>query len=606
MLSERIAALYALLKCNNTDIARFAGCSTGNISRLKTGNRVPGPGSRSIAVFAEGVYGYSDYENMLPTLRKLCGSPGDSKEELIPALKAWLYGSEEIVIPEDAAEPRTRQTKKIRIKTFGEKLDRAMQLLDLSNAQLASHLNIDVSLISRYRRGIYSPLGNERLSEKLADVLRNRAEKSEKKEELAALCGTSADRLDADSLASWLYETEVSDSPQIAKKLLGSLDSFSPRRTLIHAVPNIPAIEKVPRYWGSEGLRNAVIRFLSDAAEEGGELLLYSDEPMDWMTEDRSFFALWAMLMMRCVQSGVKIRIIHNVDRRAEEMIAAVRGWLPLYISGMIEPFVFSGTRNGRFSHTVFLHSGHACIHGFFPAGQKERWYDYLTAPVELETVERGFDAMLSKASPFLRTYTPDTAAEYRAFVSAAPRDRIFLLSALPSAAMTEDLFRRVISHSEADEEHKKRALAAYRRLRGRFLEDLKERSVDMILCTGPSGYGPDMTVDLSLDLTGISAVCDPDEFKEAVSGIIRLVGSEKNFHLTLLPDFPFRDIQIVTFKDAVSVLRRQEPCAAFVFLNPVLTDAVSGYIASLRGNYAQHRRDVIEKLEEMMERTEG
>ncbi|MBQ4234057.1 MAG: hypothetical protein II700_04070, partial [Firmicutes bacterium] len=63
---------------------------------------------------------------------------------------------------------------------------------------------------------------------------------------------------------------------------------------------------------------------------------------------------------------------------------------------------------------------------------------------------------------------------------------------------------------------------------------------------------------------------------------------------------------QIVTFKDAVSVLRRQEPCAAFVFLNPVLTDAVSGYIASLRGNYAQNRRDVIEKLEKMMERTEG
>ncbi len=600
MLSERINALYALLKCNNTDIARFAGCSTGNISRLKTGNRVPAPGSRSIAVFAEGVYGYSDYENMLPALRKLCRAPGESREELIPALKTWLYGSEEVAIPEDAAEPRTRRAKKIRVKTFGEKLDKAMQLLELSNAQLASLLNIDVSLISRYRRGIYSPLGNERLSEKLADVLRDRAEKSEKTEELASLCGASAGGLDSASLSTWLYDTEGEDSPQIAKKLLGSLDSFSPRRTQIHAAPDIPAIEKAPRYWGSEGLRNAVVRFLSDAAEEGGELLLYSDEPMDWMTQDRSFFALWASLMMRCVRNGVKIRIIHNVDRRAEEMIDAVRGWFPLYISGMIEPFVFTGTRHARFSHTVFLHSGKACVQGFFPVGEKDRWYDYLTGPEELATVGRGFDAMLSEASPFLRTYTPETAAEYRAFVSAAPDERSFLLSALPAAAMPEELFRRVLSRSGADGERKERALAAHRRLRGRFLEDLRERGVDMILCAGPADRGPDMTIDLSLDLTGISAVCAPDEYKEAVSEIARLVGSEKNFHLTLLPDFPFRDIQIVTFKDAVSVLRRQEPCAAFVFLNPVLTDAVSAYLASLRGNYAQDRRDVIERLEEL------
>ena len=68
MLSDRITALFTLLGCKNTDIARYAGCSSGNISKLKTGNRAPKPESRSIAALADGVYGYADYENMLPAL----------------------------------------------------------------------------------------------------------------------------------------------------------------------------------------------------------------------------------------------------------------------------------------------------------------------------------------------------------------------------------------------------------------------------------------------------------------------------------------------------------------------------------------------------------
>ncbi|MBQ4505854.1 MAG: hypothetical protein II971_01220 [Firmicutes bacterium] len=602
MLSERITVLYSLLKCTNTGIARFAGCSCGNISRLKTGNRVPKPGSRSIAVFAEGVYGYADYENMLPLLRELCGAPGESREELIPAIKAWLYGTEEIALPGQPSQPRTRQALMIRRKNFGEKLDRAMQLLDLSNAQLAALLNIDVSLISRYRRGIYSPHGNERLSEKLAEVLRSRAERNEKTAELAALCGISAAELDAGFLSNWLYDVEGDDRPQIAKKLLGSLDSFSPKRELPPAAPALPAIEKASRYRGAEGLRNAVVRFLSDAAEEGGELRLYSDEPMDWMTENRDFFALWASLMTRCVQGDVRIKIIHNVDRQAEEMIDAVKGWFPLYILGKIEPYVFTSAGHARFSHTLFLHEGRACISGFFPAGEKDRRYDYLTEPEELETLKHGFEAMLSEASPFLKTFTPETAAEYRGLVSSKPGDRSFLLSSLPPAVVPEDLLGRVLSRSGLSKEQKKRAFAAHRRLRRRFCEDLKERGVNMILCAGPEDRGPDMTIDFSQDLTDISAACGPEEYGEIIAEIIRLVKEEKNFHLALMSKTPFKDIQITTMKDAVAVLRRQMPFAAFVFLNPILTDSVSGYLASLHEKYAKDRRDTVEMLQKMRE----
>ena len=55
--------------------------------------------------------------------------------------------------------------------------------------------------------------------------------------------------------------------------------------------------------------------------------------------------------MEACIRGGVRIRIIHNIDRGLEEMTAAIRGWLPLYMSGRIEGFYSTrpgGSRFGR------------------------------------------------------------------------------------------------------------------------------------------------------------------------------------------------------------------------------------------------------------------
>ena len=106
MLSERISTLFALLQCNNVDIARYAGCSPSSISHLRTGNREPKPSSRTVAAFAAGVFGYADYENLLPSLCELCGAADTARETVLPALTAWLYGTGTVAPPQHAAVVR--------------------------------------------------------------------------------------------------------------------------------------------------------------------------------------------------------------------------------------------------------------------------------------------------------------------------------------------------------------------------------------------------------------------------------------------------------------------------------------------------------------------
>ncbi|MBO6158358.1 MAG: hypothetical protein J6P72_03725 [Firmicutes bacterium] len=608
MLSERVTALFTLLGCSNTDIARYAACSSGNISKLKTGNREPKSTSRSVAALANGVYGYADYENLLPALQELCGARDITRDSVVPALIAWLYETDEIVLPAHTSMPKSKRLQTLRRRSFGDKLDRAVNLLDLSNSQLSGILNIDVSLISRYRSGIYSPHGNSYLAEKLSDTLVSRAEKTGKTAELAALCGLDEKQLNTDTVLSWLFDFSLQeDSAAISQALLHSLDDFSLDSGWNGVVPKAPGMTDMNIYYGTEGLRSAVVRFLTEASREGGELLLYSDEPMDWMTGDQAFFSLWASLMAKCVTKGVRIKIIHNIDRVDEEMISAVRGWLPLYISGRIVPFIFQNVRNPRFYHTVFLRYEGACIHGFSPAQEDgSRWYEYITDSKRLALLKQEYDAMLSSAEPFLKVYNGAERADreaYRSYSTDQQGTRTFLLSELPLFTMPEELFTRILDRVQMTEPIKGRVLGLYKGMHSRFRDLLRQDAVNLILCSAGSGDEQSRQLNFAPDLLNLTIDYTKDEYAMHISSVMDLVKDEKNFHLTLLPEPPFREVQIVMSEEQVSVIRLKEPRTAFVFFNATLTKSVSDYLSLLIEGYAADRHTTMEALDRLRRR---
>ena len=74
------------------------------------------------------------------------------------------------------------------------------------------------------------------------------------------------------------------------------------------------------------------------------------------------------------------------------------------------------------------------------------------------------------------------------------------------------------------------------------------------------------------------------------------VVGRELEFPTGLI----LKDIQIAMPGEAVSVLRCQQPYAAFVFLNPALADSVSNYLSMLIDSYAADRHTTLEALEQL------
>ncbi len=387
----------------------------------------------------------------------------------------------------------------------------------------------------------------------------------------------------------------------MAETLFRSIDAFTPGRGVPDAAPQLLPIQELDKYVGTEGLRSAVVRFLVDSAREGGELLLYSDEPMGWMSGDRAYFALWASLMVACVQNGVRIKIIHNVDRVGPEMVDAIHGWIPLYMSGLIEPYVFRKPRNARFYHTLFLRPSGAAIQSFFPveAGE-DRLYDYITAEDHLAVLEKSYKAMLSHASPFLKTY-PVTRADdlWQFYRDNDPESWCSILNGLSLPTMPEGLLERMLDREGITGAQRELLLGRYQERRRQLRERLAQGSVDEILCLPDREAVQSGSVKLNLgaEMLEASVSYTQEEYAEHIAAIRELVNGEKNYHLTLLPQAPFRDLQIFMLKDAVAVFRCRAPFTAFAFKNETLTRSVADYCASLIEQFASDRHTTTQAL---------
>lgn len=76
---------------------------------------------------------------------------------------------------------------------------------------------------------------------------------------------------------------------------------------------------------------------------------------MAWLYEDAAFAARWAELFTRVLMQGNRVRIIHTVARDMNEMLEAVTKWIPIYMTGAVEPYCYPRLRDGLFRRTLFI-----------------------------------------------------------------------------------------------------------------------------------------------------------------------------------------------------------------------------------------------------------
>ena len=258
--------------------------------------------------------------------------------------------------------------------TFAEKLDLLMNITNTSNSLLARKISIDASFISRLRRGVRIRAKNVNYIQAMSNYFALCCQAEYQKTALwEAIRNSSPIQLQptdtmANLIEQWLREpTQLEPHP--IDELLDGMINFQVIKMETAATVDVPimntqTIEEIEVFHGVEGKRTAVLTFLSLVIhnKQPQTLLLYSDEDMSWLTDDPEFTAKWAALMVQVIKNGNRIKLIYTINRNLDETLSGIKGWVPLYMTGAIEPYYYPKTRDGLFRRTLFIAPDTAAI----------------------------------------------------------------------------------------------------------------------------------------------------------------------------------------------------------------------------------------------------
>jgi len=305
---------------------------------------------------------------------------------------------------------------------FYEKLDFLMKITNTTNKSLSMHTSLDPSFISRLRRGQRNPSKDNSYITSMAKYFSRHCSESYQRKILYDMLKISAELTESelcDKIIEWLSITQGPEFQNVGTFLTRIANKMPLQMSSAIKQGNFTvAACETSVLFGFEGKREAVISFLFEVLAQNKPLilLLFSDEPTDWMTSDPAFMAKWASLMSEVLARGNKIRIIHTVSRDLDEMLNAIAQWVPLYMTGLIEPYYYPKKRDGIFKRTLFIAPGTAAVISTSVGSMVNEAANFLIRSCQaVAAVEQEFNQYLRLCQPLMRIFA---AANLHAYIN--------------------------------------------------------------------------------------------------------------------------------------------------------------------------------------------
>jgi transcriptional regulator with XRE-family HTH domain len=591
--TENLNHIFETLCVSNAAIAKQSGIDPSLISRYRLGDRVPTENSIQFIKLCHSIALYAEENGLSDTLKTQCrlNGNGNLQDQIITYLIPQKSRRKERQLP-----PPKKQKD---YNFFGEKLNALMNILDVSNIRLAKTLSVDSSLISRFRNGLRIPQKNSEMMNHLCRYFYKRVLAGGFEDKFAQLLGITKQMITDDSdklmeyFIAWLSGSTESQTIGAMDHFLSMMDSFHvsnyPQALSENILKSLNIMyHNIPKYIGINGFRCAIIRFLSTVAlaKQPRTLKLYSDQRMDWLTDDPDFMQKWAALMVSVLFNKNRVQIIHNIERNLPEMLVGIEKWMPLYMTGMLEAFYCKKAGDFRFAHTLFVAPKLAAINANLVTGTEDRGnYLYSENTEDIDYLEVQFDALMELSKPLVRVFHARNITEYYFYLgemSEQPGKTKKLLLSLSIATMPKVLLEKILIRNELESSEIERILILYDSRVHQFETELKNGGVTEYI-TLPSDeelFTGRVELNLSSLFLNRTITYTTEEYSEHICAILSLINEQDQYHFEPLKERPFVNIQIALKSDVgVMVLKSDDPTAGFWFGHPMMCRAFEEYI---------------------------
>ncbi|MDR7871023.1 MAG: hypothetical protein RIN55_09205 [Tissierellaceae bacterium] len=283
-----------------------------------------------------------------------------------------------------------------------------------------------------------------------------------------------------------------------------------------------------------------MLKFLNYVIDEKypQTLYLFSDENMDWLREDPKFLNEWASLMFQVFKQGNKINIIHTVTRNLDEMLIAIKGWMPFYFTGAIESYYYPKKRDGIFQRTLFIAPKIVAIESTSVGDMVEDAPNILTYDNKaIQGFKKEYMNYLSLCKPLIQVYGANMKWQYYKNITefeSKVADSIIKSNGLSILTMPESLIESIvkrISNENAENViniYKSRVDYIKKNIENNiYIEILSIPTIDQVL-------NGEVRVKLLSFTVGEDVFYSIDEYKLHLENIINLLTSLDNYHLHL------------------------------------------------------------------------
>lgn len=590
---EKLNQIITILDINSLTLSQATQLDSSLISRYRNGKRTPHINSVHYRKLIDGIYLVAKQSDKENELRVLCLADAFEYSINNDFLKEWL-------IPKDSLRIRSRRTESpntIMKEQFSYRFSNIMDLLEISNIRLAKYLTVDASLISRYRHGLRIPSFQSELSQKICDYFINKATAQQKLKKVQELISYRKGQNFNQWLYDYLYYNKELSEVNSINYFLGSLDSLNLNSNLlpesVPAIDSIFPIESLNYYEGIEGLRSAVKRFLESIRTQASpqELLLYSDQPMDWLSENKEFAKLWSLLMTDLLSKKNRIKIIHHCTRNLNEMIAGITSWLPLYLSGLITPYYCMRNEESHFCHTLFISKQVGAITSSFVKGaESASIYHYITEQALLQKNVYQYEKLLMNSAPLLNIYTQNERSAYLNNLNNLTHmggDMTFLSLSPSLMTMSSELLFLILERNQVPPDEITEILKYHKNLSSSFHRIIQTNRVIDLSPIQDKEVITSHKVRLVLNgfLVNKPIYYNEQEYTQHMSAIHEYQSTNANYQFYQLPKVPFKNIEIISNLDHFVLISNVDtPSVAFEVKHPQICEAIEEYLHSFKG----------------------
>ena len=495
-----------------------------------------------------------------------------------------------------------------------------MNITTTSNSCLAQKVNLDASYISRLRRGQRNALKNETVIIAMADYFARHCTTDYQRKALEDTIGINMVQFCNNEfptlIAEWFMNEKKSET-NIVGGFLNVLSRMNINPRMPENLPNIlnekNVLLNLPKdiisaHYGIEGKRQAAEYFLMEVITQNTlqTLLLYSDEATDWMTADREFAAKWAKLMIQVLSKGNKIKIIHTVSRDLDEMLSAIRQWMPLYMTGLIEPYYYPKKRDGVFKNTLFISPGvSAVVSGSVGSSIDHAANLLIRNNNTISAYEEQFNQFLNECRPLMRIFTAkhkemylDTLTEFESEKS----NSIIKTESLSVLTMPEKVSLAVMSRNGVEN----RSLSDYQKQRIKVFENnLKTNTFNEIIpLLNLETIKSDKVKVTFLDMMNdVTVYYTEEEYVEHLEHLIHLLETYENFHIKLIKEEPESNYMIYAKEDLGSIVAKTSAPPVVLAINETnLTAAFWDFLINMIGGKGYQVSNKTEEVKSLKE----